>query len=473
MPELLRLDEPAGRRLLATTILGSGIAFLDGTIANVALPRIGKQFGADLSALQWVVAGYALTLSAFILVGGAIGDRFGRKRGYGWGIAGFAVCSAVVAISPTIGALVGARLLQGAAAALLTPGSLALIQASFVPKDRMRAIGAWTGTLGIATAGGPVVGGWLVDIDWRIAFWLNVPLAAVALWLLRTAPESRNPAVQKPDITAAVLAPVALGPLSWALTSWPNRGATPLTVGALILSACAAAGFVLAERHSQGPMVPLSLFTDRVFSSINAATLVVYAALSGSMFFLALFLQLSAGWSPLQAGAATVPDSVIMFFLASRGGRLAARYGARPLMLIGLVILAAAFGWLARTPDHPAYLVDVFPGVVLIGLGLSALVAPLTGTVLAAAPDTQAGIASGINNAVARTAGLLAVAGLPLAVGLVGSDYRVGHAIADGFRLAMLWCLAGVGVGAVLTWWGLRSQTPNPPSVETDGVRDD
>lgn len=428
------------------------MVFLDGTVANVALPKIGDELDADLAGLQWVINGYTLTLAAFILVGGSLGDRLGRKRVFAWGTAGFALTSVMVAVAPTIETLVAARVLQGLAAALMTPGSLALLQASFHPDDRMKAIGAWTGMLGIATAGGPVLGGWLVDIDWRIAFWINLPLSAVVLWLLRSAPESRSSeASGRYDYAGLILAPVALAGITWALTAWPDDHAPE----AAIIGGLAAGGFVIAQRRGSHPMTPPDLFGSRVFTAINVVTLFVYAALTGSMFFLAVYLQVSAGWSPLEAGAATVPVSIVMLLLASWFGGYGTRHGARTPMLAGCLVLAAGLALLALAPDQPDYLVHILPGVLLQGLGLSMLVAPLTGTVLAAVPDSRSGVASGINNAVSRTAGLLAVAALPLMVGLTGDQYRVPHLVADAYRSAMWWCALWVLAGAALTVIGL------------------
>ncbi|MBD2758016.1 MFS transporter [Yimella sp. cx-573] len=428
------------------------MVFLDGTVANVALPKIGDELDADLAGLQWVINGYTLTLAAFILVGGSLGDRLGRKRVFAWGTAVFALTSVMVAVAPTIETLVAARVLQGLAAALMTPGSLALLQASFHPDDRMKAIGAWTGMLGIATAGGPVLGGWLVDIDWRIAFWINLPLSAVVLWLLRSAPESRSSeASGRYDYAGLILAPVALAGITWALTAWPDDHAP----AAAIIGGLAAGGFVIAQRRGSHPMTPPDLFGSRVFTAINVVTLFVYAALAGSMFFLAVYLQVSAGWSPLEAGAATVPVSIVMLLLASWFGGYGTRHGARTPMLAGCLVLAAGLALLALAPDQPDYLVHILPGVLLQGLGLSMLVAPLTGTVLAAVPDSRSGVASGINNAVSRTAGLLAVAALPLMVGLTGDQYRVPHLVADAYRSAMWWCALWVLAGAALTVIGL------------------
>lgn len=446
-PRLLRLADADGRRLLATAILGSGMVFLDGTIATVALPRIGADLGGDLAALQWVINGYTLGLAAFIIVGGSLGDRFGRRRMYGAGVASFAVASVVVALSPTIGGLVAARLLQGIAAALLTPGSLSMLQASFHPEDRMRAIGAWSGTLGITTAAGPIVGGALVGIDWRLGFWLNVPIALVVLRLLRAAPESRDPqASRRMDLPGLALAPAALAGITWALTDWPSASARFAGAAGLI----AATAFVVVELRSRHPMVPPSLFSDRVFTGINLATLVVYGAFAASQFFLTLFLQVAAGWTPLQAGAAGVPVSLFMLVLSARFGAYATRHGPRAPMVVGMLLVAVGFALLSRAPLEPSYPVHLLPGILVQGLGMSMLVAPLTGSVLAAAPEARAGIASGINNAVSRSGGLISIAALPLLVGLSGTAYRDAIEVADAYSAAMLWCVALMAAGALV-----------------------
>ena len=457
--EQLSTGERSGRLVLATTVLGSSIALLDATVVNVALPTIGRELSADLAGLQWVVNAYALTLAALILLGGSLGDRFGRRRVYALGVAGFGAASVLCALSPTIELLVAARTLQGASAAMLVPGSLAILQASFRPEDRMAAIGAWTGLLGVATASGPVVGGWLVDHDWRWAFWLNVPLAAaVVLLALRVVPESRNPrAARGLDVPGVVLVVAGLAGLTYALTTGPgSAGAVPLAVG--VLGALALAGFVVRERATTHPMVPPSLFTDRVFTSVNVVTLLVYAGLSAALLFLVLFLQEVSGWSPLAAGASTLPLSVLMLLLASRFGTLASRHGPRPFMIVGNVTAAVGFAALAFLPEHTRFVVHVLPGMTLVGLGLALTVAPLTGTVLAAAPDELAGTASGVNNAVSRTAGLLAVAAIPPLVGLTGADYSSADALAPAYRSAMLVCAALVALGAPVTAVGLRRE---------------
>jgi EmrB/QacA subfamily drug resistance transporter len=461
--ELLRLKSHSGRLVLATTVLGSGIALLDGTVVNVALPTIGRNLDADLAGLQWVVNAYALTLAAFILLGGSLGDRFGRRAMYAVGVGGFGVASALCALSPTVEVLVAARAVQGLCAALLVPGSLAILQASFHRDDRMAAIGAWTGLLGVASASGPVVGGWLVEHDWRWAFWLNVPLAVVVVMLaLKCVPESRNPLASKHvDFTGIALAVVGLAALTYGLTALSD-GVSARAVGVGVVGLLALLGFAWAETHAPAPMVPPSLFANRVFTVINLVTLLVYAGLSAALLFLVLFLQTVAGWSALEAGAATLPLSILMLFLARRFGTMAARTAPRPFMIGGTLVAAAGFALLAVAPRDPSFVLHLLPGISLVGLGLSLTVAPLSGTVLAAAPDELAGTASGVNNAVARTAGLLAVAALPPLVGLSGADYASADALAPSYRLAMIVCAGLLVGGSVLTAVGLppRERTP-------------
>jgi len=465
--EPLRLGSSRGRLVLATTVLGSGIALLDGTVVNVALPTIGRDLDADLAGLQWVVNGYALTLASLILLGGSLGDRFGRRRVYAIGVAGFGVASVLCALAPSIGVLVAARALQGVAAALLVPGSLAILQAAFHPDDRMGAIGAWTGLLGVATASGPVVGGWLVERDWTWAFWLNVPLSVLVVALaVGIVPESRNPSATKGfDIPGVVLAVVGLAALTYGLTAASGGfGAMPLAATALGLVALA--GFVVVERRTAHAMVPARLFASRVFTVINLVTLLVYAALSAALLFLVLYLQTVGGWSALQAGSATLPLSLVMLVLAKRFGTMAARTGPRPYMVGGTLVGCAGLALLALAPRDPSFPVHVLPGVTLLGLGLSLTVAPLTGTVLAAAPDELAGTASGVNNAVARTAGLLAVAALPPLVGLHGSQYASPDALTPAYRWAMVVCVGLFAAAAALTAVGLAARKPAPCADE-------
>jgi EmrB/QacA subfamily drug resistance transporter len=452
--------------VLLTTVLGSGVALLDSTIVNVALPTVGRDLGADLAGVQWVISAYALSLAALILLGGSLGDRFGRRRVYIWGVAGFGVASMLSALSPNIAALVGARAIQGVAAALLTPGSLAILQSAFHPDDRMRAIGAWTGTLSIAAASGPLIGGWLIAYSWRWIFWVNVPICAVVIALAaRYVPESRNPNASKhTDVRGVLLCAMGLAGVTYALTAWPSHGLSRVTVVSGAVGVISLAVFILTERRSRHPMLPTTLFASRTFSVINLATFAIYAALSGTFLFLVLFLQVVSGWTALQAGAAALPLSVIMLLLASRFGALATRIGARPLMIGGPVIAATGLVLLSMLPDDPSYVRNVLPGVALLGLGLAMTVAPLTGTVLAAAPDVLAGTASGVNNAVARTAGLMAVAALPVIVGLSGNEYAVAASLAPAYGTAMLICAAAMAAGAALAVLGLP-ETRETPAV--------
>jgi EmrB/QacA subfamily drug resistance transporter len=467
-PTTLRVGDPRGRVVLLITVLGSGVAVLDSTIVNVALPTIGRELRADLAGLQWVVNAYALTLAALILLGGSLGDRFGRRRAYLWGVAGFGVASVLCALSPGIATLVAARAVQGVAAALLTPGSLAILQSSFHPADRMRAIGTWTASLSVAVASGPLVGGWLVGYDWRWVFWVNVPLCVAVLVLApRYVPETRNPAASTTvDVPGVLFGALGLAGVTYALTAWPGHGLGAVTVvsGAAGLGGLVA--FVVTERRSPDPMLPTSLFASRTFSVINVMTFAVYAALSGAVLFLVLFLQVVAGWTALQSGSAILPSSIVMLLLASRFGALAVRIGARPLMISGSLSAATGFVLLSLSPGQPSYVLNILPGVTLLGLGLAMTVAPLTGTVLAAAPDELAGTASGVNNAVARTGGLIAVAALPVIVGLTGNEYAVAASLAPAYRTALLVCAAGMGAGAVLTVLGLP-RTGETPAAET------
>ncbi len=472
----IRLGMPAGRWILFAAVLGSSMAMLDSTVVNVALPTIGRDLHTSLGGLQWTVTAYTLTLAGLILLGGSLGDRMGRRRIFITGVVWFAVSSALCGLSPDIGVLIAARALQGVGGALLTPGSLAIIQASFASDDRPRAIGAWSGLGGVAGAAGPLLGGWLVGAaGWRWIFLINLPLAVlVVLVALRHVPETKDPSAHgRFDVTGALLAALALAGITDALIEAPVSGAVLIVVPA-VTGVAAGVAFVMVERRrgrhgADGPvppMLPLEVFASRQFSAVNLVTFVVYAALGAVFFLLVLELQVVSGFSPLEAGLALVPATVLMLLLSARSGALAQRVGPRWVMTGGILTSAAGLLLLTRIGPHASYLADVVPGVAVFGLGLSATVAPLTATVLASADVRHAGVASGVNNAVARAAGLLSVAGLPLAVGLTGAGLTA-TAFESGFRTAMVVCAALLVAGAVLSAVTIDNNVLRPPAGRT------
>nr|WP_278249549.1 MFS transporter [Nocardioides sp. IC4_145] len=454
-PAAVRLGTPTGRAVVAAATLGSGMTLLDGTVVNVALVRIGEDLDASLAQLQWVTNGYLLSLASLILLGGSLGDRFGRRRVFVVGTVWFALASLACGLAPTAETLIAARVLQGVGGALLTPGSLAMIQGAFVAEDRPRAIGAWSGLGGIATAIGPFVGGVLIDhASWRWIFLVNLPLAAVTVAVAsRAVPETRDPGASgRLDVAGAVLATLGLAGTTYALIQWGDALALP--AGALAVVALVA--FVVVERRRADPMLEPALFADRTFSAANTMTLLVYAALGAVMFFLVIQLQTVGGYAALAAGTATLPVTVCMLLLAARGGALGARIGPRIPMTVGPLVMAVGVLLLLGVDDDVDYLVEVLPGLTVFGLGLALMVAPLTATVLAAAPDEQAGLASGVNNAVARAGSLLAVAALPVAVGLGGDQYADPVALDAAYRSAMLACAGLLAVGGLVSWFAVR-----------------
>ena len=455
----LVLRSPQGRGVLAATILGSGMASLDGTVVNVALPRIGNDLNAGLTALQWTVNAYTLALAGLLLLGGSLGDRLGRRRVFVLGVVWFTAASIGCAAAPVAGVLIAMRALQGVGAALLTPGSLAILEAVFRREDRGAAVGAWSGLGGVATAGGPVLGGVLVGIaswGWRLVFLINVPIAvAVIVLAQRYVPETRNDeSTGRLDVTGVVLAAAGLAGVVYALTEGPRQGWGAALVSALVIGVGLLVAFVVVQARSSNPLVPLSLFKSRNFTGANLATLVVYAALSGALFLLPVVLQRTAGFSPVAAGSALLPITAVMLLLSSRMGRWASQRGPRLPMTIGPFIAAGGIAMLMRIGEHTSFATDVLPALLIFGLGLSITVAPLTSTVLAAAPVHLIGVASAVNNDVARAAGLLAVAVLPGLAGITPHAYNNPAQLATGFHHAALiaagLCAFGGLVSAVM-----------------------
>ena len=457
----IRYASASGRWVIAATVLGSGIAFLDSTVVNVALPAISEDLGAGIRGLQWVLDGYLVTLTALILLGGSLGDHYGRRRMFVYGLIAFTIASVLCGVAPNTGTLIFARALQGVGGAFLVPGSLAIISATFHAEDRARAIGAWSGLAGVSSALGPLVGGYLVDaVSWRWVFFINVPLAAIAIWIaLRHVPESRDETVTgRPDVPGALLASAGLAGLAYAFIEGPG-GVTPGIIVTGVLGAAALLAFVAVEMRTPNPMLPMDLFRSQQFTGANLTTLAVYTALGGALFLVVLELQLVMGYSALEAGIALFPVTALMLFLSPRTGMLAQRIGPRIPMTVGPFVVAVGLVLFARVDDGGSYIAVVLPAAVVFGLGLSLTVAPLTAAVLGAVEDRHVGIASGVNNAVARLAGLLAVAVLP---GIVGLDTASGGSdFSDGYMLAMLISAVIAVAGGLIAFATVRKVAPN------------
>ena len=416
------------------------MAAIDATVVGIALPAIGTEFHASLAELQWVVTAYTLTLAGLLLVAGALGDRYGRRRVFLTGVVWFALASLLCGLAPSAGILIAARALQGVGAALLTPGSLAIIEASFHPDDRGKAIGAWSAFGGVGTAIGPFLGGWLIQVvSWRLIFAINLPIAAVVVAVTgRHVPETRDTAETGPvDVLGGALVTLGLIGLTYGLIDAPTAGWNkPAPLGALIAGLILLAAFVVRERSARAPVLPLSLFSSAQFSSANVVTFVVYAALGGALFLLPIQLEQVSGYTALAAGISLLPVTAIMLLLSARSGALAARIGPRLQMTAGPIVIAAGLALFARIGHSGNYLTEVLPAVLVFGFGLAINVAPLTSTVLATAPARNAGAASAVNNDVARAAGLIAVAVLPAAAGLSGSAYLHADTFSSGFKTA-------------------------------------
>lgn len=465
---------PQARWVIATTALGSGMAFLDGTVVNVALPSMGKDLEAEVSGLQWIVNGYMLMLAALILLSGSLGDRLGRRRMYVVGITWFALASGLCAIAPNLEILIAGRILQGIGGALLTPGSLAILQTSFRPEDRGRVVGTWSGLTSVAAAVGPFAGGWLIGVaSWRYIFLVNLPIAAVTIAIaMKHVPDTRDEsATGRLDLTGALLATLGLGAVTYALIDAGGAGLGSarvlLTLAAGVLCLVA---FVLVEHRSSHPMLPPDIFTNVRFTGANLVTVVVYGALGTSTFLVVLYLQEVLDYSPLASGAALLPLTLLMLTLSGRAGMLADRIGPRLPMTAGPLLMAGGFLLLLRVHPGVSYATVILPAVIVLGLGLVATVAPLTATVLSSVEDHHAGVASGVNNAVARSAQLMAVAGIPLAAGITGDAYRDPIAFDDGFGMAMWISAALAAAGALLAYTTLRPR-PEPAQPAEPALR--
>jgi EmrB/QacA subfamily drug resistance transporter len=442
------------RLTLLAAILGSAVATIDGTIVNVALPAIERDLGGGLSAQQWISNAYLLALGSLILIGGSLGDIYGERRVFSIGVAAFGVLSLVCAVAPTIGVLIVARGLQGAAGALVTPSSLAIIVMAFGPKERGAAIGSWTAWGAIASVAGPLAGGVIIDqVSWRWIFALNVPLVLVALALiLRAVPKTERVRGRHVDVRGAALCVLGLGGFVFALIEQPHYGwASPAIFVPLIGGVISFAAFIAYERHTAEPMLELELFTHRNFAVGNAETLCMYAGLAILFFFLAVFLQEAAGYSALEAGLTTLPVTLVTFVLSKRFGALADRLGPRLFMGGGPLVSAAGILLMLRVDTHPSYWSDLLPGLLVFALGLSMTVAPLTATVLADADERDAGIASAVNNAVARVAGLIGVSviGVVVAGSLVGDTFAANSESVRAFHMALGICAGLVAAGGI------------------------
>ncbi|MFN8167863.1 MAG: MFS transporter [Candidatus Nanopelagicales bacterium] len=471
----LLMGTRAGRLALAATVVGSGVAFLDTSVVNVALPAITRDLGGGFATAQWVVDGYLLTLGSLVLVGGALGDLLGRRRVYEAGLVLFALASVACGLAPTAGALVGARMLQGVGAALLVPGSLAILSSSFAPDHRGRAIGAWSGLGTVFTALGPFVGGVLVDTGpsgWRWIFLINVPLVALAIALSRRGvpdvPGTRTdaPLLGQVDVLGGVLAVVGLGLLVGPLIEVASLGGAAVA-GLLALGGAVLVGFVLLERRRQAglrppPMLPLELFGVRAFTVANLVTFAVYAALNVGFFLLTVLLQVGLGYPAWQAGLAGLPVTVMLALFSSRVGGLIPRIGARILLTAGCLGIALGLVLLARVAPGSTYATSVLPALVVFGGGLVLVVAPVTTTALADVDQQHSGAASGVNNAVARVAGLVAIAVIPWLGGLTGAALSGGEGLVEGYARAMLAAAVLCVVGAAVAWIGLPAHHGRP-----------
>jgi EmrB/QacA subfamily drug resistance transporter len=449
------LTDFAKRWTLIGSILGSGAVFIEGSVTNVALPAIARDLHLGIAGLQWTMNGYLLTLSALILLGGALGDRFSRRKVFAWGLVGFAIASLACAVAPTLILLVIARVFQGIAGGVLVPNSLALLESTFEGEARGAAVGHWASWSAVSTAVGPLLGGWVVDAaSWRFVFVITVPFAiagAIAVTVGGRAIKERKSAATV-DYAGAALMTLGLAAIVGALMLGPDRGFTTLYPASLgIAGIVLLVAFVIVENHTKDALLPPDAFASRKFTGVNAATFAIYAALTGLFFLLMLQLQNVLGYSALAAGASLMPINVLLLIISPMAGRLAERRGARLPMTAGSLVAAVGMLLFALVRPGASYVTSVLPAAIVFGFGLSSLVAPLTTVALTALGEARAGLASGVNNSVARVAGLLATAIIPLAAGLGGAHSLSGATLANGFTRAMFICAGLCTAGSVIS----------------------
>ncbi|MDQ2961125.1 MAG: DHA2 family efflux MFS transporter permease subunit [Candidatus Dormibacteraeota bacterium] len=453
---------------MAATVLGSGVAFLDSTVVNVALPTISRDLHTGITALQWISDAYMLTLSALIILGGSLGDRFGRRRVYVLGLISFTAASVLCGLAPNVTVLIIARGLQGIGGAMLVPGSLALISAAFVDEDRAAAVGLWSGLSGVVTAAGPFVGGYLVDaFSWRLIFFINIPVATAAVLLaLRHVPESADESgAGHPDYAGALTISLGLGGVVYALIEGPASGWDAVTVGAGVVGALLLLAFPVLELNRPHPLVPLKLFASQQFTGANLSTFAVYAALSATLFLLILHLQQDLHYSALAAGLSFLPATLLLTLFSSSAGAVAQRIGPRLPMTAGPVLAAVGLVLLAGSRPGDSYVASILPGVLVFGAGLTLTVAPLTAAVMAAVDSRHLGVGSAINNATARIGGLIAVAVIPALAGLTAASSQLsGVSLNAGFTSAMHISAGMLVAGGLIALLTIRRIAPVSPT---------
>jgi EmrB/QacA subfamily drug resistance transporter len=450
-----------GNWVIAAAVLGTGVAFLDSTVVNAALPAIADDLHTDLAGLQWVINGYLLTLGSVLVIGGSLGDRFGRRRLFVIGLVAFGLASLLCGLAPTTVLLIAARCIQGVAAALLVPGSLAIISSSFAVRDRGTAIGRWSGLGAVSLAIGPFLGGWLIQsVSWRAVFLINLPIVAVAVFLaLRHVPESFDPdAGHAVDFTGSIALALGLAGVVYALIEGPAKGWGVAEVVTAVAGVAALVAFVVIELRSAHPMVPLGVFRSRQFSGANLTTFLVYGGFGVTTFLVVVYLQTMLGYSPLEAGASLLPLTVLMLLFSARMGALAQRIGPRLPLTVGPIVAGAGMALYSLVEPGKSFWASVLPAATVMAAGMTITVAPLTATVLAAVDDRHAGLGSAINNAVARIGGLLAIAVVPAVAGVAVGGNAVD--LDSGFGTAMIIAGALSAVGGVIAWCSIRRAAP-------------